>query len=206
MPELLQNVPTQNTFVHALQLGPVKNCKQINWIGLGQPYRVQLWKPDPRDPNGQPVEEGTVREYPANASDAFQGVSGVSFASAIAGQPAQIYAQLSYAQDPLSLGSAITSATIGSNGQIVPNAAMVTGYVTPTGTIISGTGFTVAVLGAGDYQITYTSPFAAAPVTFATVVGAVAYMRSNAISASQVELLTSDGVSHQFQFVSIATQ
>jgi hypothetical protein len=168
VPELIENVATQNTFVDQLQLGPVKNCKQISFVGLGQPFTIQLWKPNPADPNGNPVQEGITRDYPANGGDAFQGVSGIKFRSTIAGKPAQIYANLAYATDPLSLGSSITSAIIDSSGQIVPPATgMITGQVAAAGGIIAGTGFTVTVIGTGVYDITFSTPFASEPTIVA---------------------------------------
>lgn len=137
VPELLQNLPTANAYTDALKLGPVKNCKQLNFLGIGQPFFVTLWKPDPNDPTGTPVEEGAEREYPANGSDVFQNVAGAKFRSKIAGQPAYIYGALAYATDPLSLGAGVTSAIITSSGQITPpsNVSAELGYAQVTANV-----------------------------------------------------------------------
>jgi len=167
MPELLQNVATQATFVPALQLGPVKNCTQVSFVGIGQPFQVLLFKPDPHDLAGNPVQEGTPRLYPANGGDSFIGnISGAWFADAIAGQHAQIYASLAYATDPLSAGQSITSATITNTGQIAPSLT-IAGIISNTGTWV-GSGFTVVKTGTGVYQVTFTTPLAGAGCAAAT--------------------------------------
>ena len=201
MPEILSNIATQNLFVPQLTLGPVKNCKQISFVGIGQPFLVQLWKPDPHDANGNPVIEGITRAYPANGGDAFQGVSGVAFASALPNLPAQIYADLAYQTDPLSLGQSITSAVINNSGQLVVSGVALTGSVAPNGAILAGTGYTVTYNGTGDYTVNFNSAFAAAPIVVCQCVyngGAVIFVGE----LDRVALLTS----FRFQTYSVATQ
>jgi len=58
------------------------------------------------------------------------------------------------------------------NAGSVNGLRMITGVVNSDGTIASGPGFTVSKLGTGDFQITFTTPFAALPVVLASITGA----------------------------------
>jgi hypothetical protein len=88
-------------------------------------------------------------------------------------------------------------------------AAPLTGQITTTGTITAGSGFTAARNSAGNYTITFTAAFSAAPVVLATVVNSqpiVVDLVSVAAGSFTIEFRTAAGVAtdQNWQFMAQA--
>jgi hypothetical protein len=77
--------------------------------------------------------------------------------------PARILAQAWRDGEPRVFGGLEYTTTLGGTGAVT-TSQMITGRVNGVaGTIVAGSGFTLTVNGVGDYTITFTTPFAAAP-------------------------------------------
>ncbi len=168
MAEIINNVLTQNTYQPGLQLGPAAGVQVITFSILGQPAILQFWTPIPGYP-GKQVLESIERTYTANTFGAFAtNVSGVRFRSAIPGSPAQIHAEMAFAADPKVIGGTLAGVAVTASGQIVLPGAVLTGIIAQNGSIVAGTGFSVAKGTAGLYNVTFSVPFSALPVVTAT--------------------------------------
>ena len=99
-------------------------------------------------------------------------IYGVRARSLVPGVPGVIYGGMFQPGEATSLPSNQLSGTITSGGGVVPPVSGInglTGYVSAAGTILSGSGFTVAFSPPGVYTITYTTAFTALPIVVATV-------------------------------------
>lgn len=138
----------------------------------------------------------------------------VTFKSAITGKPAQVYGLL-VEDGAAGFGSGTQiSGSLSSTGTTTPPSTggsnVITGSVDSTGAVLAGTGFTVTKLGTGNYQINWTSPFAAAPTVVATttqslrsaIIGSNATIATSVLVQSQTAGTNTDG---GFYFLATAT-
>ena len=105
------------------------------------------------------------------------------------------------ATDPVAQGAAAIQAL----AVAVDAKLEITGRVSSTGTIVAGTGFTVTKGSAGNYTITFTTPFAALPRVFANaeVAGMAANVSSIAVGSCVVsitDVVSNAGSDRQFCF------
>jgi hypothetical protein len=141
----------------------------------------------------------------------------VTFKSAITGKPAQVTGLL-VEDGAAGFGSGTQiSGSLSSTGSSTPvsgggNVNGITGLVTSAGAITAGTGFTVIRTGAGTYAVTFTTPFAVAPMFVASVdttlgVAGIGYQALTAGSVT-VQTYTTAGVSgdRAFSFLALTIQ
>ena len=87
----------------------------------------------------------------------------------------------------------------------------VTGRVSAVDVPVSGSGYTVSHLGTGQYQITFTTPFVAAPLLFLTSVAGATNQFGFTTTTTQAEVavfntITGAGIDSVFDFLAIAVQ
>lgn len=210
MPEFINNVPTQDDYTGALQLGPTWPVKLITFSVLSEPALVTYWKPSNAG-IGTPELESFERLYVANSIGVIaRGVAGAKFRSAIAGTPANVIAELIYPNDPEIEGGTVTSSIITGTGQLKA-ANVITGIIAANGAIVAGTGFSVVHNGAGNYSVTFTTPFPSAPVVLTTIttdpgVGTPTEIAATAVTVNGFRaLMSSSGGRGDFAFNFTAT-
>jgi hypothetical protein len=87
------------------------------------------------------------------------------------------------------LRASIPAGPQGPAGPAGPTGAALTGIVAGNGTIIAGTGFTITRTAVGTYTVTFTTPFAAAPVMLGQDVAATRVCCWASVTASSAQFL-----------------
>lgn len=99
----------------------------------------------------------------------YTNIFGIRFKSADPANPTVVLCQAFFADDAIPLGAIASGASFGTTGPVNPGiGAAITGRVSAAGAQVAGSGFTVAHIATGHYQITFTAPFAAIPVVLVT--------------------------------------
>ncbi len=111
----------------------------------------------------------------------------------------------------LSSGDVVSVLTWGNDpglviGRVAANTGIVRGTVSGAGAVVAGSGFTAAKLATGLYAITFTAPFAAAPIVLLTPWSSV-NARLNAKALGSFSCVMEDaataGVDAQFEFAAL---
>lgn len=95
-------------------------------------------------------------------------VIGVRFRNANPGNIARVLAVLSGDDDPAFQSGIPFTGFLSAAGAITPIGALLTGAVSSAGAIVAGTGFTAVRDSAGNYTVTFTTPFAQRPIVVVT--------------------------------------
>ena len=137
------------------------------------------WTPDTLvQPTMVPLTVGQPSAAKPNPDYIF----GVRARSAVAGSPAQVFGALFQPGEISFVPGAQFTGTVSQSGGFTPvsgGLSGITGSVSAAGAILAGTGFTVAHGGTGLYTISFTTPFAAAPVGFVDHLGNPATTAAN---------------------------
>lgn len=96
-------------------------------------------------------------------------LGGIKFKSAVPGVPAQVFGVLYKENESALLAGSEFGAQVSPSGGISAGGAALTGTVSSAGAQLAGTGYAVVRSALGTYDITYTTPFPAAPVVLAIV-------------------------------------
>jgi hypothetical protein len=183
----LDSVSCANAYTAAAKIDAVYNSSGGYFAVTGADAYAQLFY-------GRRGQELATAEFhvPVGVGILYPGTVGIQFRNYTTGQTAVVSAALSNPSEPsvvLSAGGIATPA--------VTNR-LITGRVSGAGAIISGTGYTPVRTALGIYTITFTTPFAAAPVpvvTSAVQNGIITSIDLIVTTGFRVENVTPGGVS-----------
>lgn len=164
----IENITTQNDYVPANTFGQGTPMVAGWFIVANAVCSVQLTT----GLHGQPSKQEEVScppgIYPIQ-SNPKNPITTIAFRSFVAGTPAQIIGAVFYPADSFIQSGGSFDSQISSGGGVTPpGSSLLTGEISAAGAITQGTGFTVAHPGVGIYDITFTTPFSAAPAAFIT--------------------------------------
>lgn len=153
-------------------------------------------------PQGQQDFSGDIFLAPATyplVGTPTDPLGGIRFKSAVAGTPAQVFGVLYKKDESSLLAGSEFGAQVSGAGTITPpagGAVFITGRSNAAGVIISGTGFTVALLSVGLYRVTYTTPFSGTPPTIAVTIASLA---AGSFQAPNITVQTVNGFEVEFR-------
>lgn len=108
---------------------------------------------------GQAVFNDEVH-VPQGTGVLYPGTTGVAFRNYVAGSVAVVSAALYYPREPALIVNAL-----GQINSVPVSTTMLTGHISSLGAVVAGSGFAVAAGGTPvTYAVTFTTPYAAAPV------------------------------------------
>ena len=97
---------------------------------------------------------------------------GIKAIDGVAGTHAQVFGVLYQAGEASFIPSNQFGGTVSSSGSFTPGVTALLGYVGPTGTVLQGTGFTVAHPGTGHFVVTPNTPNTLQGIILADIVSA----------------------------------